>query len=230
MSAACCGLHDYLLAAFIPASTMLTCTARKPNRHCPFTNPGPLEAYYAAADTFHRDLQREFISDDTANATLAMNHTLLTRDSSASTRRIGHDLGRPTHTLVVRNPFLQADARCLCESVLPSTSMSTLPLCHRYYTTPRWKSSCKTSGLQLLAATRVHNVEQLEAVEAEAQTQARHRALPSPISTGTFYLHFMAQWTVLGFNVLLFHKINFFALCKPLSGKPEHPWFFSVFC
>lgn len=38
----------------------------------------------------------------------------------------------------------------------------------------------------------------------------------------------MAQWTVLDFNVLLFYKINFFGLCKPLSGKPEHLSFFCL--
>lgn len=74
---------------------------------CPFTNPGPLEAYYAAADAFHRDLQQEFISDDTADATLATKHTLLSLHEEDRARL----RGRPTRTLVVRNPFLHADAR-----------------------------------------------------------------------------------------------------------------------
>ncbi|KAJ7820152.1 hypothetical protein B0H14DRAFT_3876370 [Mycena olivaceomarginata] len=77
------------------------------NHFCPFTNPGPLEAHYAAADAFHRDLQQEFISDDTADATLATKHTLLSLHEEDRARL----RGRPTRTLVVRNPFLHADAR-----------------------------------------------------------------------------------------------------------------------
>ncbi|KAJ7868929.1 hypothetical protein B0H14DRAFT_3582680 [Mycena olivaceomarginata] len=50
---------------------------------------------------------RSFISDNTADATLATKHTLLSLNEEDRARL----RGRPTRTLVVRNPFLHADTR-----------------------------------------------------------------------------------------------------------------------
>ncbi|KAJ7737480.1 hypothetical protein B0H14DRAFT_2638747 [Mycena olivaceomarginata] len=45
-------------------SSHLLLTAMSPNDSCPFTNPGPLDAYYEAAAAFDRDFGHKYEATD----------------------------------------------------------------------------------------------------------------------------------------------------------------------
>ncbi|KAJ7711041.1 hypothetical protein B0H14DRAFT_3524710 [Mycena olivaceomarginata] len=170
---------------------------------CPFTNPGPLDAYYEAAAAFDRNFGHKYEATDEYEDRLSTKRRLRDIDKKIldlpedrRTRLVSqqafstslqnplpeHDLRRVTFDNKLRDR-VAFYTRSTADSFAPTLHRTTIHLVFRnpWYAEPLSikciRQYCKhTMGF-----------EELEAMEAEAQREARRRAPPPPIPTRTFY-------------------------------------------
>ncbi|KAJ7898245.1 hypothetical protein B0H14DRAFT_2557283 [Mycena olivaceomarginata] len=173
---------------------------------CPFTNPGPLNAYYKAAAAFDHDFGHKYEATDEYKDRLSTKHKLrdiykkiLDLPEDRRTQLVGqqafstslqnlfpkHDLRRVTFDNKLRDR-VAFYTRSTADSFAP-----TLPTLHRTTIHLVFRNPWYAEPLSIKCIRQYckHTMwfEELEAMEAEARCEARRRALPPPIPTHTFY-------------------------------------------
>ncbi|KAJ7854159.1 hypothetical protein B0H14DRAFT_2579986 [Mycena olivaceomarginata] len=166
---------------------------------CPFTNPGPLDAYYEAAAAFDRDFGHKYEATDEYEDRLSTKRKL--RDIYKKTLDLPEDcrarlVGQQAFSTSLQNPFPEHD---LCRVTFDNKSLrrgvvtadSFAPTLHRTTIHLVFRNPWHAEPLSIKCIRQYckHTMwfEELEAMEAEAQREARRRAPPSPIPTRTFY-------------------------------------------
>ncbi|KAJ7813202.1 hypothetical protein B0H14DRAFT_3478235 [Mycena olivaceomarginata] len=170
---------------------------------CPFTNPGPLEAYHEAVAAFDCDFGHKYEAMDEYEDRLSTKRKL--RDIYKKTLDLPEDrrarlVSQQAFSTSLQNPFPEHDlrrvtfdnklrdrvafyTRSTADSFAPTLHRTTIHLvfCNPWYAEPL--------SIKCIRQYCKHTMwfEELEAMEAEAQREARRRVPPSPIPTRTFY-------------------------------------------
>ncbi|KAJ7753015.1 hypothetical protein B0H14DRAFT_2635655, partial [Mycena olivaceomarginata] len=170
---------------------------------CPFTNPGPLDAYYEAAAAFDRDFGHKYEATDEYEDRLSTKRKL--RDIYKKILDLPEDrrtrlVGQRAFSTSLQNPFPEHDLRRVTFDnklrdrvafYTRSTADSFAPTLHRTTIHLVFRNPWYAEPLSIKCIRQYckHTMwfEELEAMEAEAQREARRRAPPSPIPTRTFY-------------------------------------------
>ncbi|KAJ7860236.1 hypothetical protein B0H14DRAFT_2576734 [Mycena olivaceomarginata] len=170
---------------------------------CPFTNPGPLDAYYEAAAAFDRDFGHKYEATDEYEDRLSTKRKL--RDIYKKTLDLPEDcrarlVGQQAFSTSLQNPFPEHDLRRVTFDnklrdrvafYTRSTADSFAPTLHRTTIHLVFRNPWHAEPLSIKCIRQYckHTMwfEELEAMEAEAQREARRRAPPSLIPTRTFY-------------------------------------------
>ncbi|KAJ7807671.1 hypothetical protein B0H14DRAFT_3483028 [Mycena olivaceomarginata] len=170
---------------------------------CPFTNPGPLDAYYEAVAAFDRDFGHKYEATDKCEDCLSTKRKLW--DIYKKTLDLPEDrrvrlVGQQAFSTSLQNPFLEHDLCCItfdnklrdCVAFYTrSTADSFTPTLHCTMIHLVFRNPWYTEPLNIKCIRQYCKYtmwfEELKEMEAEIQYKACRRAPPSPIPTRTFY-------------------------------------------
>ncbi|KAJ7330264.1 hypothetical protein DFH08DRAFT_815186 [Mycena albidolilacea] len=157
---------------------------------CPFTNPGPLNAYYEAAAAFDRDFGHKYEATDEYEDRLSTKRKR--RDIYKKILDLPEDrrtwlVGQQAFSTSLQNPFPEHDLH----PVTFNNKYSFAPTLHRTMIHLVFRNPWYAEPLSIKCIRQYCKYtmwfEELEAMETEAQREARRRAPPPPIPTRTFY-------------------------------------------